>query len=382
MKRVPQLDGVRGLAILLVVTSHMAGGVSPDNRPFFSFVEWDSGGGFIGVQLFFVLSGFLITSILVREWEDRGAISMRGFYARRVRRLVPALVVICAFYCAYLVALDRGAVRRGLGSIFHALTYTTNLDWLLPVPQNGWLRHTWSLAVEEQFYIVWPMLLLLAIALGVKRVGGPSESEAAAPPHQRVRSAEQAIAITAAVGIALTVTLQVAAPYLFRDAVAADLRYNVLRWDALLAGCLLAVYPIRVPRVLGWFAVASIAFVFAWLPPGRPLWAYSLSTVASFLLIARAQQMNWLANPLLRHLGAISYGLYLWHVLVLRFALPGPVSLVLSIGAAELSFWFVERRFLRVYLPGDTDRPQAASRNALWFRRAQPSPSINPTAIE
>ena len=320
--RIPQLDGVRGIAVLLVMLAHMAGGVSPHGRRFIDGLSWDGGGGgLIGVQIFFVLSGYLITSILVSEARSTGSISLRGFYARRARRLVPALVVVCAVYAVYVaVAVDD--VRGGLGDIVYALSYTANLAPIIRLRDTGWLGHTWSLAVEEQFYIVWPMVVLLT--------------------NRRPR---RALATVSAAVILVTVVLRHSCG-LFLGAHADYVRYNLLRWDALMLGCLLAVRPLHPPRVAGWAAGATILGLVIWLPNPIPAWMYTTSTLAAGVFLARSADSRWLTHPVLRHFGLVSYGLYLWHVLVLRLGLPGLVSLVLSVGFAEASHWLVERRFL------------------------------------
>ncbi len=138
----PALDGVRGLAIALVVPLHAFG--------------WPHDGA-VGVDLFFVLSGFLITTILLEERAETGRISFTSFYRRRAARLVPALVVMLALY----TIVTRGAHPW---SIFFGATYTTNIAQVLD-PDNGpfALSHLWSLAQEEQFYLLWPPLLLLIV---------------------------------------------------------------------------------------------------------------------------------------------------------------------------------------------------------------------------
>ncbi|HEX4905861.1 MAG TPA: acyltransferase, partial [Acidimicrobiales bacterium] len=154
---VPALDGLRGVAVAAVLVFH--GGVS-----------W-APGGFLGVDVFFVLSGFLITTLLLEEAASSGGrISLGAFWARRVRRLVPALAVVCI---AVVVAAPWIAEAHSASSIrldaAAALSYVANWRFILtdaayfdrtagPSP----LEHTWSLGVEEQFYVVWP---LLAVAL-------------------------------------------------------------------------------------------------------------------------------------------------------------------------------------------------------------------------
>lgn len=320
----PELDGVRGVAILLVLISHMAGGVYPSARPFLPGLHWQGGGGLMGVQVFFVLSGYLITSILIADHATRG-ISLRRFYGRRVRRLVPALVVVCAAYLAYAVVACHD-LTPALGSVAYAMTYTQNLNWLVPWSDSGWLGHTWPLAIEEQFYLLWPLTLIFAL--------------------RRHAVARVAIAVIAAVLLARHVVVPLA-PERFSHA---SIQYLVLRWDALMAGCLLAVRPVDLPRWAMYAAVAVMVGIVVFMEESisaMPTWVFTLATAAAFVFVAGAFRTRWLANPALRHLGFISYGLYLWHVLILRVGLPGPVSLAASLVAAELSYRFVEVRFFR-----------------------------------
>ena len=146
---VPALDGVRAFAVLAVVALH--GGTHLN-------------GGFIGVDVFFVLSGFLITTLLLQEWRARGDFRLRAFYVRRARRLLPALaltlvgvtVLVAAFAWYY-----DGGVRYGF-AVLSVIFYAGNWVAAFTVHQGalGPLTHTWSLAIEEQFYLLWPLLLL------------------------------------------------------------------------------------------------------------------------------------------------------------------------------------------------------------------------------
>jgi peptidoglycan/LPS O-acetylase OafA/YrhL len=157
MKHRPELDGLRGIAILVVLAAHT--GV-----PGFA-----DGGGGAGVTLFFVLSGFLITSLLLAEKSRYGRVDLRAFYVRRALRLFPALaaalIVVALLAVTGLmpqdarVGVDYRIVLAGV------VCYVANWVWVAGQP-IGMLSHTWSLAVEEQFYILWPALLLLGLRLG------------------------------------------------------------------------------------------------------------------------------------------------------------------------------------------------------------------------
>src|SRR5690606_11661278 len=153
------IEGVRGIAVLLVVLFHAG-------IPYFT-------GGFVGVDVFFVLSGYLITRLLVDEAAATGRIDLVAFYARRARRLLPAaaLMIIVTLLFGWLVLAP--ITLRGLAaSAGTAATYWSNLyfalsagDYFGPDLATNPFLHTWSLAVEEQFYLVWPLLVLFAVWL-------------------------------------------------------------------------------------------------------------------------------------------------------------------------------------------------------------------------
>lgn len=151
--RIASLDGLRGVAIALVLVGH--------SIPFSTHARIGDLAN-LGVRVFFVLSGFLITQLLMREYERHGRISLRAFFARRFLRIVPPL---CAFIVAIVVLERVGVLPTSDGaSWLHVLTYTINY---VPVSERpGHLGHLWSLAVEEQFYLLWPALIVL---LGMQR---------------------------------------------------------------------------------------------------------------------------------------------------------------------------------------------------------------------
>jgi peptidoglycan/LPS O-acetylase OafA/YrhL len=157
----PALDGIRGLAMVLVLVFHLGVIVWPDAR------TWLVRNGYVGVDLFFVLSGFLITSLLLGELDHRGRIDVRGFLWRRVVRLVPALLVVLA---VGLVAALAGYGPRTAGELLaiDATTLTLITNWFFPehfIPEMG---QVWSIAVEGQFYLVWS-LVVAAVVAGVRR---------------------------------------------------------------------------------------------------------------------------------------------------------------------------------------------------------------------
>lgn len=318
------------MAILLVFVAHLLEGTYPHDRKLFEALPHGGGGGFIGVQLFFVLSGYLITSILARELTEKGAISYKRFYIRRARRLLPALVTVCVAYAAYALVVASPEQRAGaFGSIARALTYTTNLGFLWRgVPDTRWLQHCWSLAVEEQFYLLWPPVL--ALAFGLRRVGGAR------------------LAIT---GVIVTVLLRLVGRL-------EPLSYEVLRWDALMLGAFLALAKPRLPITAGWVGAAILAYYAIRRTGGYTTWDYLLSAAGSALFIDLALRTELMKNAILGYFGKISYGLYLWHVLLMRLGTSGWVAGPASVLVADLSYRYLEARFL--HAPRESRSPALA----------------------
>src|ERR671913_1335333 len=158
----PGLDGLRALAVMAVLLYHADLGWIP--------------GGFLGVEVFFVISGYLITALLLAEWRTEGSVDVKAFWMRRARRLLPALYVLLVATLAYAVVFLPGEVAGLRADVLAALGYVTN--WYLVLGHESYfeaigrpslLKHLWSLAVEEQFYLLWPLVVAFPLSVGARR---------------------------------------------------------------------------------------------------------------------------------------------------------------------------------------------------------------------
>jgi len=369
--RIPALDGVRAIGIALVLLFH--GGVS-----------W-AGGGFFGVDVFFVLSGFLITGLLVSEFRQNSGIGLLRFWGHRVRRLVPALLALLlgvALYGIFFASSDTLGQLRGDAAA--TLLYVNN--WHQVSGGQGYfaalntprpLVHTWSLSIEEQFYLVWPL-----VVLGLLRW---------------TRSLRVLLAVTVTGAVASAVAMSV-----LYDGGAGESRvyYGTdTRAQALLVGAALAIvlaHPLPRRRRTGPVTTTSLVRTFSLSMPARAVlialggaglgvvvwmsavttsatsWIYhggfalvALATAAVIASVALATASPWaraLSLRPVRYLGTISYGLYLWHwpVFVVldhdRTGLLGwPLFLArvtTSVAIAAISFHFLEMPIRRGVLRG------------------------------
>lgn len=306
---IPALDGLRGVAILLVLLSH-AGHLR--------------GGGMVGVYLFFALSGFLITGLLLTEHE-RGVIRLGGFYRRRALRLLPALTLLLVVFG--VVAVRAGEWVDGLVTLALGLSYSMNIAVAAGYDPGGFV-HLWSLALEEQFYLVWPPLLVLLLAKRSPAVIGSGLA-------------------VAAVGFAVW------RGYLEASGVTGPRLWWSPDTNAvpLLAGCCAAfayTYLPKVPAYVGLLALpVPVLMVDWWWVPG-----YGLTTTlpaVAFAVLTLAVAGNGfrpLEFPPLRAVGKVSYGLYLWH-LPLFLAFGWKLGLLSAVALALLSWRYVEQPFLR-----------------------------------
>ena len=344
--RIPSLDGLRAISIGLVMFGHLNGtrGFPLSRSVSEEIVDWGS----IGVRVFFVISGFLITRLLIDEQEKTGTISLRRFYFRRTLRIFPAYYV---FILCMALAASFGLLVLRPGDILAALTYTMNYHW-----SHAWnLGHTWSLSVEEQFYLLWPAALVLA---GLRR------------------------------GLKIAFLFVLAAPFIRIGLLAMPgaasgmgFRFETVG-DALAIGCLLAglrdsIWQNRLYRSFlesRWFVLAPVLiFVVSVLPTLEANRSFGFDVVyeATYnfvgitlinVLIAMCidwtirnsksgigHLLNW--RPL-AFIGTLSYSLYLWqepfiHRTGTATWTSFPLNILLAFVFATASFYLIEQPALR-----------------------------------
>ena len=334
--RIPALDGLRALAFAMVLGYHVDKGIVP--------------AGFWGVILFFVLSGYLITRLLCAEMDRNGGVGIRSFYLKRAFRLLPALIVVCLALLAVGAAWSR---------VFPALGYYSNYA-RIGGADIGLLTHTWSLAVEEHFYLLWPLVI------------------GAVPARHRLR----AIGLLAVAAFAWrAVAIGVMSP---------SWVYNATDTNAaaLLAGCYLGVARPREWRMARWSVPALLALMF--LPvfgdegPAL-LWGGFVAIALGVAAIQHAvTRPRWLETPVLVWLGKISYGLYLWHYVFVRSDIPTGAALVFTVATAAASWYLVEEpvRRWRVRLEKRKPERDTARAPAPPRRATQTLPAANTHAVE
>lgn len=337
-RHVPELDGLRGIAIIAVLMHHQ-------------LTPFSLEGGFLGVDLFFVLSGFLITGLLLAEFEKTRSISLRNFYLRRVLRLGPALIIYLLASLIVTYHTQVTSLTQQIKLILVALLYSTN--WRMAFSWDSvWDPTTiiWSLSIEEQFYLVWPLLFFGCMALKLRRRF-----------------------IIAGLGLTILGVMLHRCVLLNQGAYLTRLYYGTdTRADALLMGCLIALVSVRAVgvRTKRWLNVASI-FSVAGLVYLMTASNFSdellyrggftgVALLAGTVILAAAKSppqilsvvLQW--SPL-RWFGHISYGLYLWHWLVVRnvslYYLGNwePwAKLAVALGIASASFYLVEKPFNRL----------------------------------
>lgn len=355
--RIPSLDGLRAISISMVLASHVAANIPVlEKHPLVSYTIFN---GNRGVSVFFVISGFLITSLLLKEEQATGRISIRDFYVRRVFRILPPFWVFLAMVA---VLWRLGTIQTSWSNLGIAFTFLRDYisgDW--------WTGHSWSLSVEEQFYLLWPAVLVFT---GRRRSLWIASVLIVTVPLIRILS-----------HILITGKLGPIENFMFH-----------MRVDSLMFGCALAMvyrnqrFARFAERILKWPGVL-VALVFFFLVSGYlnqrfqgyymlPL-GYTLESIAiTYLLLYFVTNPGSIGGKFLNtkplvHIELISYSLYLWQQLFLATARDAPshwsasllggfpFNLAAAFLAAELSWQVVEkpalnlrRRFERAMPPG------------------------------
>lgn len=312
-------------------------------------------GGFLGVDIFFVLSGFLITALLLKEYDDTGSIHFKNFYIRRLLRLLPALIIVLiVLNLLSIVLLNASETQTNLIDSFFALFYVYNWAVILHIRDLFFLTHTWSLSIEEQFYIFWPFVLLLLLRLQ--------------PSREKIFGIILGVAMLSWLWrIILTITtMSVSRVFYSTDT----------RLDSLLLGCALVfLINLRPPRLielanrfsfipvlafigllyLGITTDGNVTSAAYWALPATAL----LTTVIVFYfvvgqssLLKRFFEMRWLV-----FIGRISYGLYLWHYIIFKYLSDYMhlswletllIGSVISLAVSLVSYHFIELPILRL----------------------------------
>lgn len=342
------------MAVLLVFANHLTG--------------WPAG-GFIGVDIFFVISGFLITGLLLREFDRTGKISFRGFYARRIKRILPAalsvtVVTVVVASVVFSRARFHTVAIDGLWATFFSANWrfiSLGTDYMHVDDALSPLQHYWSLSIEEQFYFIWPVVLVVVLALSTK--------------HKR-RAAAVAISTIAVLSFGWAMWETAAEPTW------AYFSTFSRAWE-LAVGALLAIGATRLARipdsmrpVLAWVGLGALGAGAILMSTATPFpGPFALVPVLGTAVVIAAgsggrQAYVWpLTNKAANYVGDISYSLYLWHFPVIVFATvflgETPrrlfvVVLVVTFVLAAASYHFVEDPIRRWTGPRNLIRPVAA----------------------
>jgi len=378
-RRLPGLDGLRGIAILAVIIYHAEVSLLV--------------GGFLGVDVFFVLSGFLITSLLIEELARTNTVDRARFYLRRIRRLMPALFLVLFFsvLVSGLFVLDAAYhVRRDLP---WAITFVLNWSYLffeqsyfVNISRPPLLQHLWSLSIEEQFYVIWPMML---IGLYKIKIGNIS-------PRVKIFVASAILAIASTFWM---IYLSISNGFPIPNDPSRVYFGTDTHAMGLLVGCAAAalwryeklnerVTPDRatVMNALGLFSIAGLAYFFLFVNELNDFlyrggfFVLSILT-ATLVIIAAHPGLKFgsvLGNPVLKWFGDRSYGIYLWHwpIFVLMrsgidIQLPEPFAVAVKIAivlfVASLSYRFVEMPIRNGAI---------GTRLAIWRAAGVPRPQV------
>ncbi len=383
----PALDGMRGVSILVVMFEH-------------GYLFLYGRGGFLGVDIFFVLSGMLITSLLAQEWQETSSISFRKFYARRALRLLPALFALVIFTIVQVLLFPPEAGRLAVfRHLLGVLFYVEN--WAGGYTVIG---HTWSLSIEEQFYIVWPLvfLLLLKLRLSPRRILLILLAVVAAVAVHRAHLFYSRYGITPHFD-----------PRLYTG--------TDTRCDSLLVGCMAGIllawrmiparaWVLRSLQAMALVSCAALGLAIIFVPidwiylyyGAFTLIAVLIASLIVFLMLSSGSLIGRILEwPLLTWFGRLSYSLYLWHVTVysfymnnfkplpirsytLKIFIPLAIKFAGSVVLASASYYLIERRFLRMkrrfssVSTGGTGKAELSNRSEIRERNIQIGPASGP----
>jgi peptidoglycan/LPS O-acetylase OafA/YrhL/lysophospholipase L1-like esterase len=343
----PGLDGLRALAVLAVIAYHLGLGWAP--------------GGLLGVGVFFTLSGYLITDLLLGRYDNTGRLQLADFWLRRARRLLPALFVMLVVVAAWVTLLDRSQLAPVRGAVVSSAAYVSNW-WLIAQHSSYFARfappmplgHLWSLAVEEQFYLIWPWLLWLLLRMARKRRG----------LHPRLAWATLLLAFISAASMAVlyhpgydptrvydgtdtrafAVLVGASLAFVWPSRLLGDDVTETARWilDGIGATGLVVI------AVLIWRTTQYSAFLYR---GGMVLLSFGTAMVVGAAASPAGRLGMVLGWRPLRWVGVRSYGIYLWHypIIVLTTPADGRESVIrevlqvaAAVGVAALSWRFVE----------------------------------------
>jgi peptidoglycan/LPS O-acetylase OafA/YrhL len=350
-RNIPSLDGLRAISVVLVMLAHSRWFL-PKLITSTSVFESVVGNGTHGVAVFFIISGYLITTLLIREFNRDGTVSLKRFYFRRSMRIFPPFYVLLAvmgiFWAAHVIPEDWR-------SFVSSLTYT----WAYYPGAHGYfIAHTWSLSIEEQFYLFWPLMFVIL--------------------HRKDRLIQVSIWM-----ILLFPPLRVLL-YFITPNLRGHEFYMVQGWiDTMMVGCLLALLrqhdawqKWRSKYINGWTVIAMTIIAFYFIPIATAalpkslgtafaltiaptIVAFSIGGAMIYLIDARQPLVfNLLNNPVIRHIGVISYSLYLWQQLFMSQQLSLlPYGYLLVFIVAEASFWLIEKPSLALRARLESTRP-------------------------
>jgi peptidoglycan/LPS O-acetylase OafA/YrhL len=340
MERLPSLNGLRAISIAIVISFHLIRfNLDVDPRRFLHFPIFD---GQFGVNIFFVISGFLITSLLMKEEEQKGAISLKGFYTRRTLRIFPAyFFLLFVYWCLQLI----GYLKIPGSAWLTALTYMKYLNYW----NDFYTGHAWSLSIEENFYLFWPFVFLF---------GNKTRKNFA---------------------VLLILAVPIVRSYLYFNPVEWMREQSLfLRIDAIATGCLFALYREEILRYLSprwkklFYGSLIILFLLPWLPglfggvDGLGVIFIPLGvlhgSVANVLIAVmmmysifgyRGVWFRVLNSKIFNFVGVLSYSLYLWQQLFIArvdkwWITHFPQNLVGILCCALFSYYVIERPFLKL----------------------------------